>query len=78
MHRGDQLDSPFHAPKFTIPHILHGSRKDLMKQFGRGFGQRTLRSPMLPSNPTLGGAFPLPWSAFARLPSIKNPHVRTF
>ncbi|MBE2295762.1 MAG: DUF1016 domain-containing protein [Phycisphaerales bacterium] len=32
----------------------------------------------LPTLPTLAQAFPLPWSAYVRLLSIKNPQARTF
>ena len=41
-------------------------------------GNLQIASGQSPGLPTLGQAFPLPWSAYVRLLSVKNPQARAF
>jgi predicted nuclease of restriction endonuclease-like (RecB) superfamily len=41
-------------------------------------GNLPTASGQMPDLPTLAGAFPLPWSAYVRLLSLKNPQARSF
>lgn len=66
---------------------------DLTRRFGRGFSRRNIEqmrqfylvwpiaqtlSAQSLDQPTLATNFPLPWSAYVRLLSVKNPAARTF
>jgi len=57
--------------------------RDLSERFGRGFGRRNLFQKVqtasalfIPESPApVGRSFPLPWSHYVRLLSVRNPEA---